>query len=579
MSRLTKLKSATSLHDLAMILGYTAKGLAYAIHGIPDSLKYTDFLIKKRSGGNRTISAPVPELKRVQKHLAQLLNDCITESDTRRGVKNTLSHGFRPKHSIMTNAMQHRKHRYVFNVDLHDFFGTINFGRVWRFLEKNREFKLNSTIARTIAQIACHKTTLPQGSPCSPVLSNLIAHIVDISMVQLAARVKCHYSRYADDLTFSTNEQRFPSLIATRIADSTEWVASPKLIREIKRCGFELNTNKTRMQFKNRRQEVTGIVVNSKINVSSDYVRNVRAMTNSYLKKGEYYFDRTFKDENGSWQKDKVEGREAQLRGMLSFIDSVRLFEQKTSTEIDPEGHTPRVELKSISGHSRLYRRFLFFTKFYQPSRPLIICEGKTDNIYIRCALRSLATAFPELAKKNANQIELLVNFFHYTKTTDRILHLAGGTGDLSNFIARYGSEIKEFREIKKRHPIIILIDNDSGSTPLFGALKKATGSIVSIDGSQPYYSVCDNLYVVPIPKLAGKDTTIEHYFSKKILNIKLGGKIFSGTDKFDPATQYGKHLFAEYVIKKNFDTINFSKFKPILMGIKQVLDFHDTKP
>jgi RNA-directed DNA polymerase len=73
MSRLTKLKSATSLHDLAMILGYTAKGLAYVIHGIPDAAKYTDFPIKKRSGGIRTISAPVPELKRVQKHLPSLM--------------------------------------------------------------------------------------------------------------------------------------------------------------------------------------------------------------------------------------------------------------------------------------------------------------------------------------------------------------------------------------------------------------------------------------------------------------------------------------------------------------------------
>lgn len=578
MTRLAKLKSATSLHDLAMILGYTAKGLAYVIHGIPDATKYTDFPIKKRSGGTRTISAPVPELKRLQKHLAQLLNDCIAESDASRGVKNTLSHGFRPKHSIMTNAMQHRKHRYVFNVDLHDFFGTINFGRVWRFLEKNREFKLNSTVARTIAQIACHNGKLPQGSPCSPVLSNLIAHMVDISMVQLAARTKCYYSRYADDLTFSTNEKNFPLLIATRITDSTEWVASPRLIREIRRCGFELNTAKTRMQFKSHRQDVTGIVVNSKVNVPSEYVRNVRAMANCYLKTGAYYLERTFKDDNGLWQKDKELGREAQLRGMLSFIDSVRIFEQRASPEIGPDGHIPRVELKKLSGHNRLYRRFLFFTKFYQPSQPLIICEGKTDNVYIRCALRSLFTAFPELVKKKGREVDFLINFFSYTKTTDRVLHLSGGTGDLNNFIARYGSEVQGFREIKNRQPVIILIDNDSGSKDLFAAIKRATGSAASVDGSQPYYEVCDNLYVVPIPKLGGKDTTIEHYFAKKVLNKKLSGKVFSGTDKFDPATQYGKHLFAEYVIKKNRDTINFSRFRRILVRIKHVIEYHAAK-
>src|SRR5471030_513897 len=62
MSRLTNLKIATSIHDLAQILGYSAKGLAYVVHGVPDAAKYTDFPIKKRSGGMRMISAPIPEL-------------------------------------------------------------------------------------------------------------------------------------------------------------------------------------------------------------------------------------------------------------------------------------------------------------------------------------------------------------------------------------------------------------------------------------------------------------------------------------------------------------------------------------
>lgn len=575
MSRLTSLKSATSLHDLGHILGYTAKGIAYILHGVPDAAKYSEFTIKKRSGGLRTISAPIPELKRLQRHLASLLNECVAESESHRGVVNTLSHGFRPKHSIMTNALMHRKNRYVFNLDLKDFFGTVNFGRVWKFFEKNRAFELNSTTARTIAQIACHQGTLPQGSPCSPVISNLIAHILDIAMVQLASKAKCHYSRYADDLTFSTNENEFPASIATRIGMTTQWEIAPKVMREIIRCGFQVNPLKTRMQHKSSRQDVTGIVVNSKLNVPSEYSRDVRAKVSSLVKSNAFYVNKTFRNDNGSWEVETTDGKDAQLRGMLSFIDSVRLFERRRNEQIPLDAHIPRVELKEMDGSSRVYRSFLLFTQFYRPPRPLIICEGKTDNVYIRCALHSLATKHPSLAKISGQSLDYLIDFFSYSKTSDRILHLAGGTGDLGNFIANYASEFSRFKVIKSRHPIIIIIDNDSGSNQIFSIIKKVTKSTASIDGAQAFYPIKDNLYVVPIPKIDGKETTIEQFFTKKMLGKKLNGKVFSGTDKFDAATQYGKHLFAEHVIKKHKDKINFSKFGIILKNIEAALKFH----
>ena len=76
---------------------------------------------------------------------------------------------------------------------------------------KNRDFGLHERVATVVAQIACHDNSLPQGSPCSPVLSNLIGHVMDIRVVRLASKAGCIYSRYADDLTFSTNRAQFPS--------------------------------------------------------------------------------------------------------------------------------------------------------------------------------------------------------------------------------------------------------------------------------------------------------------------------------------------------------------------------------
>src|SRR5207253_493823 len=79
---------------------------------------------------------------------------------------------------------------------------------------RDKNFVLNEKVATVIAQIACHENALPQGSPCSPVISNLIAHVLDTHLVRLASRVGCTYSRYADDLTFSTNKKPFPREIA-----------------------------------------------------------------------------------------------------------------------------------------------------------------------------------------------------------------------------------------------------------------------------------------------------------------------------------------------------------------------------
>ena len=91
------------------------------------------------------------------------------------------------------------------NLDLADFFDTINFGKGTWFFHQQQALLLASQGGEILAQIGCHNNTLPQGSPCSPVISNLVAHILDIRLVSLAAKTGCTYTRYADDLTFSTN--------------------------------------------------------------------------------------------------------------------------------------------------------------------------------------------------------------------------------------------------------------------------------------------------------------------------------------------------------------------------------------
>ena len=108
LSRLPELKAATSLKELAPILGLPAKALAYTLYKIPPAQKYTFFSIPKKSGGVRNISAPTPRLKNLQTYLADLLVECRTEIESRYPRRKLISHAFRSDGSIMTNAVEHR---------------------------------------------------------------------------------------------------------------------------------------------------------------------------------------------------------------------------------------------------------------------------------------------------------------------------------------------------------------------------------------------------------------------------------------------------------------------------------------
>lgn len=153
MTQLTLLKSATTLHDVAALLGFKPAALAYILYKKDSTSKYNKFDIPKRYGGTRQICAPLPELKLVQRQLSDLLQNCVEKINKANGREDHIAHGFKRKRSIITNAKAHRNRRYVFNVDLTDFFGSINFGRVRGFFIKDKNFLLHRDVATILAQI------------------------------------------------------------------------------------------------------------------------------------------------------------------------------------------------------------------------------------------------------------------------------------------------------------------------------------------------------------------------------------------------------------------------------------------
>ncbi|HFQ5096045.1 TPA: retron Ec67 family RNA-directed DNA polymerase/endonuclease [Vibrio vulnificus] len=570
------LKQAKTKPELASILGVSAAFLTRTLYrpGVKSHVNshYHQFDITKKSGGVRTISAPSDELKDLQRKLSDLLLDCKEVIHFDNNVKCSLSHGFERERSIITNARIHRGKKNVLNLDLSDFFGSFNFGRVRGYFIANRDFKLDPHIATIIAQIACYKDSLPQGSPCSPVIANLITNSLDIKLSKLAKRNGCSYTRYADDITFSTRKKCFPTAIVKNVEDLT---LGSKLLGEIRRAGFSVNPKKTRLQIKDSRQEATGLVVNKKVSVKSEYWRLTRAMAHSLFKTGKFQVE----EQDGSYR----DGNLSELEGRLTFIDSIDYhnnLEQKKKPEpkFEPKIHTGINKFRGkLNSRERVYGRFLQYKHFFANEYPTILTEGKTDNVYLKSALNQLQASYPNLVnpKSAQKQYSPKLKFPDLNRKTMYLLDIGDGATPFVRFVQRYAEDLRSFENKKAQNPVILILDNDSGPKDLLNHLVKKVKScpndLATIKNSG-FIHLFHNLYLILTPLNAGgKDSAMEDLFDAATLGTVIDGKTFSPDKHIDISKHYGKHIFSTKVIRSNKAKINFDKFKYIFNEVEKV--------
>lgn len=416
--------------DFLDLLNY-AKPLVYGKNFKPFQLKqltyysnpkntnkaYKEFQIKKKSGKARTIYAPENGLKAIQKTLAFVLQ-CVFEP-------HQAAKGFVMGKSVYDNAKEHTGQNYVYNIDLKDFFTSIDQARVWSclklkpfnlednhkvtkdidldedvetgvriiqtdhnemiyykmhhgfylifdkkgnaekyksrlekentnfkddferylFSEKNKKelYALASSrrnLANMIAAISCaemqverinqkgdfesqKRNVLPQGAPTSPVFSNVVCQKLDRRLTGLAKRFNLKYTRYADDITFSSMHNVY----------NDEGVFIIELKRIIEDQGFHINESKTRLQKRGYRQEVTGLVVNDKINVRKNYVKQLRMWLYYWEKYGYEKAEQIFKKDY-TREKEHVKNTGAKLYnvidGKLEFLKMIKGIEDST---------------------------------------------------------------------------------------------------------------------------------------------------------------------------------------------------------------------------------------------------------
>lgn len=263
---------------------------------------YRDFTILKKSGGTRQISEPLPNLKTVQRWILDNLLHKIAPSP--------FAKGFVPGKSIKENARFHRKQEMVLCLDVKDFFPSISPPTIRRFF---MSCGYSNKLSYYLTRLCTLNGGLPQGAPTSPALSNLIFAPIDKKIAEYCLDRKIRYSRYADDLTFSGN---FPT---------------GNLINHVKHCLSELkltlNSSKTRLMRPHERQEVTGVVVNEKLQATRKLRRSLRQAT--------FYIERFGLDAHIAKIKEKRANYVNHLIGQANFVLFLNPKDRDAQTAID----------------------------------------------------------------------------------------------------------------------------------------------------------------------------------------------------------------------------------------------------
>lgn len=302
-----------SVSDLLAYLGISNQ--KYFFYARNSNKTYSTFSLETASKKLRTIHAPTDDLKEVQRKLLAVLE--------RAYIPLYPVNGYVKGASIVTNAARHVKKRWVLNFDIESFFPSITRRRIIGLLASKR-YSIPRPVAICIASLTTYKDMLPQGAPTSPIISNMICGRMDVRLRNLAKEIHADYTRYADDITFSTTHRALEKLV---YEDATGLQLREDIARIIEEEGFFIQTKKTRIANHYQRQSVTGIKVNQITNVERSRVREVRHLLHLWQKQSEQSAQAKFH----AFHHTNKNLREY-IHGQLAFIKMVR----SNSNKIDP---------------------------------------------------------------------------------------------------------------------------------------------------------------------------------------------------------------------------------------------------
>lgn len=247
------------------------------------ALFYHQVMIPKKNGKNRELQIPSFSMKVTQRWIyEEILKKIIVSEESMAFVPN--------KNGILDSSKKHYRNLYLLEMDIHNFFGSITSKQIWKVF---RNLGYNDEVSTLLTELCTYNNCLPQGAVTSPYLANIVCRNMDSRISGLCRRRGIVYSRYADDLCFSSDN---------RLALNKIKVIIQKIVADE---GFSINEEKTRFLSEARRKDILGITVNQgEIHVNKEYKRLIRSkIYNSIMKK--------------DYSEKNV------IRGMISYVSSI----------------------------------------------------------------------------------------------------------------------------------------------------------------------------------------------------------------------------------------------------------------
>lgn len=318
-----KLPFLYDTYQLRHFLGLTRKKMFAYLKYIDREYRTTN--IRKKNGGGRTLHVPSRKLKQIQTIILHKILDHLPVSRYATAYK---------KGAVLAdNATPHVGHRYLLKLDITDFFGSIRCDQVYRAAFNANYFP--KQIGLMLTRFCCRQDVLPQGAPTSPALSNLVMKNFDNNMGAWCAKRGIAYTRYCDDMTFSS--------------DKPLYHVYEKAKTMLEEMGFQLNEKKTHFVTNNNRQSVTGLTVNEKVSISRDYKRMLRQEVYYVLRFGSgsdipWEFWRNRQRPHGHWHQ-RLQYLQ-HLQGRVSFV-----------LQVEPENQWFQKAARSLDLYTAVARR------------------------------------------------------------------------------------------------------------------------------------------------------------------------------------------------------------------------------
>jgi len=244
------------LSSLTNELGFSA----HALYSASNYRHYYKTKIPKGNGEERELSVPDEFLKAIQRKIVEKI---LCFEDVSPYATAYVYGG-----STVRNARPHIGQPVILKLDIKHFFDSVIYPVVKEKVFSEKKYSENNRILLSL--LCLDEGVLPQGAPTSPIISNIIMKDFDDIIGEWCKQRKIRYTRYCDDMTFSGDFNP---------KETIEFVRG-----ELRKRGYFLNNKKTTIVRDGQKKIVTGIVVNEKLNVSSEYRKSIR-QTVYYCKK------------------------------------------------------------------------------------------------------------------------------------------------------------------------------------------------------------------------------------------------------------------------------------------------------